>query len=184
MPQVFRSSTRWAIYFRDNLTCVYCKVTLLELLRRRDGNFLSLDHIKLRSKGGTNEATNLVTACFECNHRRGTRSVSAFARELGLPRSTLLDRISERARRDLEEHRLTAQLALGQREGFPAAQAVLDHDFLVRARWQANNLDVQHWKHLMDEEALFCPHCQRVRTFYDPQTPPLNLVVEDEDIPF
>lgn len=185
MPQLFRSSTRWAIYLRDGLTCVYCGVSLHELVRRRDGNFLSLDHINLRSGGGTNAAENLVTACFACNHRRGARSISAFARELGFPRSTLLNRINQRVRRGTAEYRLAAQIVLGQLEGFPAAQVVLDHDFLVRTRWQTRNLDVQHWKHLMDEEALFCPYCQRGRAFSAPQESHAGDDAGDvEDIPF
>ncbi len=72
--------TRYAIYWRDRcrrtkqLRCVWCnrKAPVPEVLK---GRFrLSLDHLDPWSKGGTNDATNLVTACLSCNARRRAQS--------------------------------------------------------------------------------------------------------------
>ena len=67
-------STRVAIYLRDGLACSWCGTTL------EQGAQLTLDHCKPRSKGGKNDATNLITSCFKCNSSRGTRSLVAFAK--------------------------------------------------------------------------------------------------------
>lgn len=68
-----RQSTRLAIYLRDGLACAYCGHSV------EDGATLSLDHVTPVSKGGGNQATNLVTCCARCNSSRGNRSVADFA---------------------------------------------------------------------------------------------------------
>jgi hypothetical protein len=65
--------TRLAIYQRDGMCCCYCGQGV------EDGATLSLDHVKPYSKGGSDDATNLVTCCLRCNSARGNRSVKAFA---------------------------------------------------------------------------------------------------------
>jgi 5-methylcytosine-specific restriction endonuclease McrA len=56
------------IFRRDGFRCVYCGF---------DGStfegwaFLQVDHFKPRSKGGTEESENLVTACIVCNQMKG-----------------------------------------------------------------------------------------------------------------
>ena len=67
-------SKRLAVYLRDGLACTYCGATV------EDGAVLSLDHLTPYSRGGTNDAANLVTACKRCNSSRGNRAVAAFAR--------------------------------------------------------------------------------------------------------
>jgi hypothetical protein len=52
------SSKKLAILKRDNYTCGYCAKTGVEL---------EIDHIKPVSKGGTNDLSNLITACKKCN---------------------------------------------------------------------------------------------------------------------
>lgn len=183
MSQAFRSPTRWAIYFRDGLKCTYCGVTLLQLLERRDGNFLSLDHVELKSQGGSNVSENLVTACFSCNHSRGTLSVRKFAKLCRIPESTIRRRLLRAQQTNLAPFRVTAALALGHIPGFPVAQTVLDHDFLVRTHWRPNDLDAQHWKHLRDSETLFCVHCQRPKT-HAPVHDLDDVPVDDDDVPF
>ena len=69
-----RQSTRLAIYLRDGLSCCYCGASV------EDGATLSLDHVKPHSKGGGNEATNLVTCCKRCNSSRADRPMRTFAR--------------------------------------------------------------------------------------------------------
>lgn len=64
-----RMDKRLSIYMRDHGACVYCL--------RQDN--LTLDHLRPHSKGGSNEASNLVTACLRCNSARGNRSWVDFA---------------------------------------------------------------------------------------------------------
>jgi hypothetical protein len=73
-----RPATRVAIYMRDGLACSWCGSAI------EDGARLTLDHCKPRSKGGSNDPTNLVTSCFKCNSSRGNRSLSAFAKAVAL----------------------------------------------------------------------------------------------------
>jgi hypothetical protein len=63
---------RLAIYLRDGLQCCYCGKNCEEAK-------LTLDHLKPYSKGGSNEATNLVTSCISCNSARGNKSYTVFA---------------------------------------------------------------------------------------------------------
>lgn len=67
---------RLAIYLRDGLACAYCGASIAE------GAQLSLDHIQPYSKGGSNEAENLVTCCTRCNSSRGNRSVNVFVKSV------------------------------------------------------------------------------------------------------
>lgn len=70
-----RHEKRLAIYLRDGMACAWCGAGVEE-----DGVRLTLDHLRPYAKGGSHEATNLVTCCGTCNSSRGTRSVPAFAR--------------------------------------------------------------------------------------------------------
>ena len=53
---------RLIIFDRDNFTCIYCGKSSYG-----DSTELHVDHIFPRSKGGTDTAGNLVTACIRCN---------------------------------------------------------------------------------------------------------------------
>ena len=57
-------ANRSRIYKRDNHECVYCG-------SKKD---LTLDHVIPKSKGGSNEWTNLVTSCFKCNLKKGNKT--------------------------------------------------------------------------------------------------------------
>lgn len=70
-----RKDKRLAIYIRDGFTCVYCGTDL----KHADPTDVTLDHLLPRSAGGTNEATNLVTACRHCNSQRGDRPWVSYA---------------------------------------------------------------------------------------------------------
>ena len=52
-----RPEKRLAIYARDGFACLYCG----------SEERLTLDHLLARELGGTNDASNLVTACLTCN---------------------------------------------------------------------------------------------------------------------
>ena len=69
-----RQEKRLAVYLRDGLACCWCGAAV------EDGAQLTLDHCRPRERGGSNEATNLVTACFRCNSARQNRGVTSFAR--------------------------------------------------------------------------------------------------------
>ena len=60
-------SRRLRIYARDHFTCQYCGT-------RTDASRLTLDHVTPRAQGGASVPENLVTACFECNNRKGNRT--------------------------------------------------------------------------------------------------------------
>lgn len=53
---------RFSVFARDGFRCVYCGRSPL-----LDGATLELEHVVPRKHGGTNELTNLVAACRECN---------------------------------------------------------------------------------------------------------------------
>jgi 5-methylcytosine-specific restriction endonuclease McrA len=61
--------TRFAIYHRDGFACVYCRSTKC---------ILTIDHVTPCELGGTNDPTNLVTACLSCNSAKRALSLRAF----------------------------------------------------------------------------------------------------------
>jgi 5-methylcytosine-specific restriction endonuclease McrA len=54
---------RLALYIRDGFVCWYCGADLCNVLP----SDITLDHLVPRCKGGTNEDSNLITACRLCN---------------------------------------------------------------------------------------------------------------------
>ena len=90
-----RKEKRLAIYLRDGLACAYCGGSV------EDGWPLTLDHLRPRSKGGKNEATNLVTACALCNAERGAKPLSVFARSRARGAKSILAHVKNTARRRL-----------------------------------------------------------------------------------
>lgn len=67
-----RQEKRLAIYLRDGLSCTYCSTGVEQRAT------LTLDHVKPWSKGGGNEAKNLVTACESCNKSKGDKTAAEF----------------------------------------------------------------------------------------------------------
>lgn len=59
-------SRRFRVLQRDKFTCQYCGGT------PQKGYVLNVDHVIPRSKGGSNEIENLITACELCNAGKGT----------------------------------------------------------------------------------------------------------------
>ena len=102
---------RLAIYLRDGLACVYCGEDI------EGGAKLSLDPLKPYSTGGSNESSNLVTACLRCAPARGTRSVRAFCRTVAayLNRSATAQEIERNVRN-----------AAGRKIDLPAAKALIE----------------------------------------------------------
>lgn len=69
------------IFERDKWRCEYCK----KKIRPCDGKdfaakrMATIDHVIPLSKGGTDESTNKVSACFECNcHKKGAAQWTLF----------------------------------------------------------------------------------------------------------
>lgn len=57
-------ANRNRIYKRDGHECVYCG-------SKKD---LTLDHVMPKSRGGSNDWTNLVTSCFKCNLKKSNKT--------------------------------------------------------------------------------------------------------------
>jgi 5-methylcytosine-specific restriction endonuclease McrA len=51
-----------------NYKCVYCRKNIR----------LEIDHVKPKSKGGSNRVSNLVIACHSCNIRKGNKTIEVF----------------------------------------------------------------------------------------------------------
>ena len=61
VPQTKPSFTRFNVFLRDKFSCQYCG----------SGEELTFDHLLPRSKGGETNWDNVVTACSECNVKKG-----------------------------------------------------------------------------------------------------------------
>ena len=57
-------ANRTRIYKRDGYECVYCG----------SKKSLTLDHVIPKSRGGENTWENLVTSCFKCNLKKGSKT--------------------------------------------------------------------------------------------------------------
>lgn len=58
--------TRFEVFKRDKFTCQYCGFKAPDVV-------LNVDHIDPVASGGTNELTNLITSCFDCNSGKKDR---------------------------------------------------------------------------------------------------------------
>jgi len=70
------SSTRWRkirlfVLKRDDYTCYYCGITTAN----------TVDHLTPLHKGGTDELSNLVTACKTCNYSKGSKTEQQYNRK-------------------------------------------------------------------------------------------------------
>ena len=70
----FRGKQRDAIFRQDGYRCAYCLLDLTKQPRL----LWTVDHVVPRRDGGTNAITNLITACFYCNSRRGATPLRKF----------------------------------------------------------------------------------------------------------
>lgn len=68
---------RKAVYKRDQYACYICG------RKESDGADLTLDHFIPRALGGTNEYSNLFTACRPCNSRKGKVGPGDIYRKIG-----------------------------------------------------------------------------------------------------
>lgn len=169
-----RPAKRWAIYYRDKLRCVYCSVTLADILVEYDDNFLTIDHVTPRSRGGTHEAGNLVTACYACNLLKARDTLLAFTTKTGGNYNTIKSRVRMARTRDMTAHTATARAALGMTEGFEVLTIVADHDWLVKRQWAPDDYDALYWAHVRgDQTELWCSKCQRAQPGGDNHLEPI-----------
>ncbi|MEJ7809866.1 MAG: HNH endonuclease [Gemmatimonadaceae bacterium] len=71
VPRRFRRQvTNTFLFARDQYRCQYCGRAGADLRPRES---LTRDHLVPLSRGGTNDWTNVVTACSSCNARKGNR---------------------------------------------------------------------------------------------------------------
>lgn len=68
--------TNKTLFGRDRHICAYCGK------HYQNFHFLSKDHIHPKSKGGENIWTNVVTACKDCNGKKGNRTLKESKMEL------------------------------------------------------------------------------------------------------
>jgi 5-methylcytosine-specific restriction endonuclease McrA len=78
-----RKSTRTALYARDEYRCTYCLCAVSPGVQLAPGiveasipgtALATLDHATPRSLGGSNDRSNLRTACVSCNAAKGERT--------------------------------------------------------------------------------------------------------------
>ena len=69
-----RKDLRLAVYLRDSFRCVYCCADL----HGAHPTDITLDHVVAESDGGSNEPSNLVTACRHCNSSRQDKPLARF----------------------------------------------------------------------------------------------------------
>ncbi len=92
-----RKTKRLALYFRGNCHCVVCGSMMDEAI-------LTLDHIRSRSRGGTNVATNLVVMCMKCNSSKGESPLGTWLKKTRPEHwSTILKRVAKQASTPLKE---------------------------------------------------------------------------------
>jgi 5-methylcytosine-specific restriction endonuclease McrA len=65
-PRVVRFS-RFNVLLRDGFMCQYCG-------DQPHARELTMDHVVPRAKGGATRWNNVVAACRECNHKKGSRT--------------------------------------------------------------------------------------------------------------
>jgi 5-methylcytosine-specific restriction endonuclease McrA len=71
VPRRFRRQvTNTFLFARDRYRCQFCGRSMVELKPRES---LTRDHLVPLSRGGTNDWTNVVTACSPCNTRKGNK---------------------------------------------------------------------------------------------------------------
>jgi 5-methylcytosine-specific restriction endonuclease McrA len=82
-----RKSTRTALYRRDEYRCTYCLCSVSPGVQLSPGEVVpaipgtalaTLDHATPRSLGGSNDRSNLRTACVSCNAAKGERTEAEY----------------------------------------------------------------------------------------------------------
>lgn len=97
--------TRFEVLRRDNYTCQYCGATAPDAK-------ITVDHVLPVALGGTDEHTNLVAACWDCNSGKGSTSpdestvaeVESDALKWAAARKVAAARLEDQALQNAEHH--------------------------------------------------------------------------------
>ncbi len=73
-----KAYTRCRLSEAQNWRCCWCKCVMRGEQGYRDS--VTIEHVIPRSKGGADNRTNWLAACFRCNNRRGNTDVEEFMR--------------------------------------------------------------------------------------------------------
>jgi hypothetical protein len=173
-----KKAKRWALYARDAFACVYCGDNLPEILVT--GGFLTLEHVKTRSRGGNNDPSNLMTCCYSCNVDRGDRTIKAWwDGEPNRPCQyrSLLGRFTKaRARwnRDHRVYRSRGHILIGNGPVYGSDilkmdkhPLVAENDARAKRQWERDPpawLEAEEgW--LADQAELICECCGRAKDY-------------------
>jgi len=115
-----RRSTRSRIYSRDAYCCQYCGCHVTP----GAGGNATLDHIVPVELGGSNDPSNLVTACLSCNSTKQDRSTSEFVTYL-TARGINADGVKKGVRNAARRRLPSAAVGLSQWETTRAAAALV-----------------------------------------------------------
>lgn len=88
--------TRFDVFSRDEFTCKYCG-------RKAPDVELEVDHLIPVARGGTDEFSNLVTSCYDCNRGKSDKDIQQFTG--GFTRDEWRDELRRRRAAVLEERR-------------------------------------------------------------------------------
>lgn len=114
------NQTRFLILQRDRFTCRYCGRKAPEVV-------LEVDHIKPQSKGGEDIATNLITACQQCNNGKSAFEIEGLEPPefIELPDIIEQNKYSHRIRTTEEDHEWLKENY--RKYGFNSAAGLLEH---------------------------------------------------------
>lgn len=74
LRKIISKKVRLEVFTRDDFTCQYCGM-------KGTTETLGIDHIMPVMLGGTNDISNLATACHNCNIKKGARDLSDYLRD-------------------------------------------------------------------------------------------------------
>lgn len=69
---------RFEVFNRDGWRCFYCGEIVFISVPKAHDRHATVDHLVAVASGGSNTASNLVTACFRCNTRKSSQPVEDF----------------------------------------------------------------------------------------------------------
>jgi hypothetical protein len=111
--------------------CVYCSITNVPL---------EVEHIIPKSRGGTNQISNLTLACNSCNTHKGTKTASEFGHpkvhalaKLPLKDAAAVNATRNRIGKDLELSRLPVELTTGAQTKMNRIKLGLNKDHWIDA---------------------------------------------------
>lgn len=80
------TALRKRLFDKSNGACTYCSTAITVASKRF--NSMEIDHDIPRSRGGTDDETNLVASCRACNRQKGTRTGTEYKCDIARPIAT------------------------------------------------------------------------------------------------